>query len=83
MEIVATKFGKIATTTHCHLTGRLSPRNDEVRIDYKGRKFNILLCGDGTYYLLPGTNGPQLLKLEGSDPSTGGLESRYFTPLLL
>jgi len=82
MVIVASKLAKIAKTTHCHVTGRLSPGNDEVPNDYKGRKFNILLCGEGTFYLLPGTNRPQLLKLKESDPSTGGLESRYFSPLL-
>lgn len=80
MIIVATRTEKIVTSPRCSLIGRLSPQNDQVQIEYQNRKYNILLCGEGTYCLLPGKNMPRLVKVvDSSDYS----QDRFFTPLHL
>jgi len=52
MTVLSCKCQKLAMESKCFLRDRLSSTNEEIKINYKGKKFNIFLCGEGVYYLV-------------------------------
>jgi hypothetical protein len=85
MTILACKCRKIATESGCILQGRLSPTNDQIEILYNDKKYNIILCGDGFYYLVNDKANKTLNLFKEANSSTPYCCSPpgiYFRPVL-
>jgi hypothetical protein len=86
MTLVSCKCQKLAMESKCFLRDRLSPTNEEIKINYKGKKFNILLCGEGTYYLVDDKINKKLNLFKEVKTLTlpcCSFQGIYFTPVFL
>ena len=85
MTLVSCKCQKLAIESKCFLRDRLSPTNEEIKINYKGKKFNILLCGEGVYYLVDDKSNKKLnlfKEAKSSMPPCCSFQGIYFRPVL-
>jgi hypothetical protein len=59
---------KFIISGHVHVSGRMSPSNDEVRFYYRGSKYKAFVSGKGLYHLVTNDQGQLKLVRENQVP---------------